>query len=355
MRLSDKEIHKSIEDGELVILGPLQKFPFNKVKQVQPCSIDLRLDNKFFKFKDDISEFDVRDLENVNDFITVFEFKEGEKITLQPHEILFGQIYEQLRIPATCSGMIEGRSRFARLGLSVHATGGFINPKFEGAMPLQIINNNHIPITIYPYINICQLILIKLTSEPLIPYPERSDNPYHKEKTATHSVIHKDPVLSSEYNLPNINTEIEERLLKNYLKEMELNRIAEKITKTEYRFENSNIGLLNIGEIKNLEKIESNINQLKDSGSDNIAKGIQSLAEQILKSVQLTKEVKEEVLEQLSEISEQANLLPEKRSKKSVIKAIFKSIGATLNSAGNLAEVWSTWGKDIASFFGIKM
>ncbi len=48
MRLSDRDIHKEIEGGELVIVGTMPKFPFDKVKQVQPSSIDLRLDNKFF-------------------------------------------------------------------------------------------------------------------------------------------------------------------------------------------------------------------------------------------------------------------------------------------------------------------
>jgi deoxycytidine triphosphate deaminase len=51
MRLSDKEIHKYLKSGEFVAVGTNPKYPFDSVKQVQPCSIDLRLDNKFFKFR----------------------------------------------------------------------------------------------------------------------------------------------------------------------------------------------------------------------------------------------------------------------------------------------------------------
>lgn len=362
MRLSDKEIHKSIEEGELVIVGTISKYPFDRVKQVQPCSIDLRLDNKFFKFKEDIREFDIKNLDNVKDYISLFEVKDGEKITLQPHEILFGQIYEQLRIPSDCSGMIEGRSRFARLGLSVHATGGFINPEFEGAMPLQIINNNNIPITIYPFINICQLILVQLTSKPLIAYPKRSNNPYHKEKIASPSIIYKDPALGYiEDDLPNINVEIERRLIKKYLRDMEYNELQHKlienskphVTNIEYNIENSNIGLLNSGDIKKVKKIESNINQLNSTGNIKIADSINKITNEVIKSPILSDDLKNEVIEQLLEISKQANLPKEKRSSKSVIRAIFNSIGATLGAVGGLAEIWSTWGKNIAAFFGL--
>ncbi len=363
MRLSDRDIHKEIEEGELVIVGTLPKFPFNKVKQVQPSSIDLRLDNKFFKFKKEISEFNIKNLKKVNDYIYVFNVDEGEPITLQPHEILFGQIYEQLRLPSDCSGMIEGRSRFARLGLSVHATGGFINPEFEGAMPLQIINNNDIPITIYPYINICQLILVRLTSKPIIPYPQRSDNPYHKEKIASPSVSHKDPALGyNEGNLPNLNVEIERRLIEKYLKEMEYGKLTEKInenmkpqniTNIGLKIDNSSIGLINTGTIKKAQKIETSIVELKNKGNSDVAESIRNITEAILNTKEINDNTKNEVIEQLEELTKQANLSKDKRVSKSIIKAIFSAIGATLSASGGLAEIWSTWGTNIASFFGI--
>lgn len=105
--------------------------------------------------------------------------------------------------------------------LSVHVTGGFINPEFEGAMPLQIVNNNSFPIAIYPYITICQLLLSEISATPLIPYPRRSNNPYHKESNAGPSMIGKDPALSDGGQfLPNLNREIEYRLLSNYLNEL---------------------------------------------------------------------------------------------------------------------------------------
>lgn len=360
MRLSDKDIHKYLKSGEFVAVGTNPKYPFDSIKQVQPCSIDLRLDNKFFKFREDILDFDLKNLGKIQDYIYVFEVADGEKITLQPHEILFGQIYEQLRIPSDCSGMVEGRSRFARLGLSIHATGGFINPEFEGAMPLQIINNNNIPITIYPYITVCQLLLIKLTTKPLIPYPMRSDNPYHKEIRAGHSNLHKDAALGmTDENLPNLNIEIERRLVSNYLKQMEMTELQRHLNShaskkvTNIRIENSQIGLLNTGTIEKTKKITANVNSLNKKGNKDIAKSLDELTSAVIKSSSLKEEIKHEIIEQLEEISKQANLKEDKRSNKSTIRAILKSIGETLSATGGLAEIWTAWGKDITSFFGI--
>ncbi len=338
---------EKITKAELVIVGTNDKFPFEMDKQVQPCSIDLRLDNKFYKFKDDVYEFDISDIENIKNYFSYFEIRENEKITLQPNEVLFGQIYEQLRIPTDCSGMIEGRSRFARLGLSVHATGGFINPEFEGAMPLQIINNNKIPITIYPYINICQLILIKLTSPPRVPYPRRSNNPYYKETTASLSVLNRD---SEFINKNRINRDIEKRLLDSYYKEMEYRELhQESRINSTTNITNTIVECINNG-IMEANKIDISTQQLKQNNKNDIAESIQIIKDAILRSNELNNIIKNDVLEQLTEISEQAKRPKEKR-KQSIIKLILNKIGNTLASVESLAKVWDTWGTNIIDFF----
>lgn len=228
MRLSDRDIHAYLQDGSLVIVGPRADLPFDAYTQVQPCSIDLRLDSRFINVKDDVQQLDTKDLQRVWDFLDVVHVLNSETIVLRPHGILFGQIYEQLRIPSDVSGKVEGRSRIARLGLSVHASGDFINPEFEGAMPLQIINHNDIPIVIYPYMTICQLILVKLNSLPLVPYHLRDDSPYNREREAGTSVLHTDPVFSKGTREITLRHESERRLVDNYLKERETDKATPK-------------------------------------------------------------------------------------------------------------------------------
>jgi DNA-directed RNA polymerase alpha subunit len=111
------------------------------------------------------------------------------------------------------------------------------------------------------------------------------------------------------------------------------------------------IGILNTGNIKDVEKIEVSINQLKQNGASDIATSISKIKDAILQTSELSEFIKKEVLEQLTEISEQANLTEEKRNKKSILKAIFNGIGTTLNTVGSLAEIWGTWGTNIAAFF----
>ena len=179
MQLCDKQIYEAMAKGDLLFVGADPKYPFKKDIQVQPASVDLRLGNRIMRFKTDIKSFDIKNIIDIKSNLTVQIVDDGEAIRIGPNEVLFAQIYEQISIPNYLSARIEGRSRVARLGLSVHCTGDYINPGFAGAMPLQIINHNFFPIVLYPYIGICQMILYELSEVPLVSYLERSSLPYN--------------------------------------------------------------------------------------------------------------------------------------------------------------------------------
>jgi hypothetical protein len=52
------------------------------------------------------------------------------------------------------------------MGLSVHATGGFINPGWRGHMPLTLFNSGRANLRIPAYTPVCQLMLVKLSQVP---------------------------------------------------------------------------------------------------------------------------------------------------------------------------------------------
>ena len=191
MQLCDKDIHKALFDGEIGFVGTNEDFPFSWKRQVQPASIDLRLGDIIGRFKSNIDSFDVKNTINTKEHMDIKKYEPGEPIIVSPNEIIYGQIYEQMWIGDNYSARVEGRSRVARLGLFVHCTGSYINPGFCGAMPLQIINMNPFPITIYPYIDICQLVVFQISDTPLIKYSEHSRilNPYFDETVAGPSVL----------------------------------------------------------------------------------------------------------------------------------------------------------------------
>jgi hypothetical protein len=53
---------------------------------------------------------------------------EGEKYLLLPGCACLGITEESINLSGNLCGLLEGRSRFARLGLFVHITAGFMNP-----------------------------------------------------------------------------------------------------------------------------------------------------------------------------------------------------------------------------------
>lgn len=121
---------------------------------------------------------------------------------------------------------------------------------------------------------------------------------------------------------------------------------------TGINISNSAIGLLNTGEIEDVESISVNISKPEQQGEEAVARALRSLAESIENNESLQPETRATVLDQLEELSTQAALPVEERSKAGVLKAIVNGIASTLSAAGGLAEVWTTWGPVIQRFFG---
>jgi len=62
---------------------------------------------------------------------------------------------------------------------------------------------------------------------------------------------------------------------------------------------------------------------------------------------------KSEILQQLQELSMRALNPADTREKPGVIKALLTSIGHAPTSAASVAQIWTTWGPRISSFFGV--
>lgn len=171
--------------GELGLEETDQEPPFDAANQVQPCSIDLRLSSVFWKrsrrrqiwrrltrrgdYAVDLRRSQSHAIDPLRDWKRR-DLKEGDTLTIRPGQVVMGRIHERFKVPSGCAGKIEGRSSFARLGLAVHCTGDFINPGWEGYMPLQLFNAGPYPIRITPHLPVCQLMLIRLPSEPARTY-----------------------------------------------------------------------------------------------------------------------------------------------------------------------------------------
>jgi deoxycytidine triphosphate deaminase len=169
--LSDQQLIARI--AELNIETPEGDGPFDPAGQIQAASIDLRLSDVFWYPRRgatiDLLKEKAIQLQPFR-FWTRKQLHRSQHIELKPGEMVLGRVHEKLTIPNDCAGKFMGRSSYARLGLMIHCTGDFANPGYRGHMPLQLVNVGPLTLRIYPYMQICQLMLVKLSKPSLKKY-----------------------------------------------------------------------------------------------------------------------------------------------------------------------------------------
>ena len=79
--------------------------------------------------------------------------------TMLPNRLLIGQTLEFITLPDHLAARIEGKSSFARVGLSVHVTAPTVKAGFEGRLVLEMNNIGPFPIVLHAGMPIAQLIL----------------------------------------------------------------------------------------------------------------------------------------------------------------------------------------------------
>ncbi|CAG8790871.1 6188_t:CDS:2, partial [Racocetra persica] len=67
--------------------------------------------------------------------------------------------------PDICALVAEGRSRFARLGLSVHITASFIHPGVKNQTVLEIFNASSLTLALHPGTKVCQMIFMTMEGQ----------------------------------------------------------------------------------------------------------------------------------------------------------------------------------------------
>jgi dCTP deaminase len=152
--LIGKEIQKALMQKSIVI-EPLDP------SQIGPGSIDLTLGNEFRIFKKRSKIYHVKNDSSFQEITRDVHVKDGDYVTVKPGEMILGITREKITLADNISGRLEGRSRFARFGLAVHVTAGFMHPGIANHQVLEIVNLGHAPLALYPGTRICQFIFEK--------------------------------------------------------------------------------------------------------------------------------------------------------------------------------------------------
>lgn len=150
MILSKEEILNEIKEGKLKIK------PFKK-SNLGAASIDLTLSDEFRFFKKP-TKFIVSEKTDYKKYTQ----KIKGKITLKPNEFCLGITKETVKLPNNIFGMLGGRTRFARLGLMVHATASFIQPGINNKQIFEITNLSPNKLILKPGLRIAQLVLTRM-------------------------------------------------------------------------------------------------------------------------------------------------------------------------------------------------
>ncbi len=164
MILSDSEILKAIEKGEIVI------EPFDR-ESLGSNSYDVHLSKHLAVYIDD--ELDARK----HNKIKHFEIPE-EGYVLQPGELYLGSTLEYTETHKHLP-ILDGKSSIGRLGIDIHATAGIGDVGFCGHWTLEISVQK--PVRVYAGMPIGQIIFYDVKGEVLRPYDKKGSAKYNKQ------------------------------------------------------------------------------------------------------------------------------------------------------------------------------
>ena len=142
--------------------------------QIGEASIDLRLGTDFLLLRRTLRSGVEIALEENGDEVTEDQLQArvdslydqrtvafGEGLWLHPQQFALGATLEFVRIPPTLGAYVLSRSSWGRLGLLV-ATAVMVQPRFTGALTLELVNAGDSPIKLYPGVKIAQLAVHSL-------------------------------------------------------------------------------------------------------------------------------------------------------------------------------------------------
>ena len=108
-------------------------------------------------------EIDIHDATDYRDYSRVESL--AAPLPIRPGETVLGITREQIRLAPNICGWLDGRSRFARLGLTIHITAGFLSPGIDNKQVLEISNLSGRTLKLHAGTRICQVILQRTDGE----------------------------------------------------------------------------------------------------------------------------------------------------------------------------------------------
>ncbi len=146
-------LQRELDSGRLRI-EPLEP------DQIGPASIDLTLGDEIRVMEPDAPEIPILPDVDYRDHTRALAL-DGGGYVLAPGETIHGITREKITLPPDLCGFLEGRSRFARLGLMIHVTSAFVQPGVANRQVLEMSNLAGHPLRLFSGVRLCQLVLLR--------------------------------------------------------------------------------------------------------------------------------------------------------------------------------------------------
>ncbi len=154
--LTRDAIRRELDAGRLVI------DPFED-DQLGPASIDLTLGDEIRVIEPGAEPIAIR--EDADYRLHTRRIALDEPYPLRPGATIHGITRERVTLPPNLCGFLEGRSRYARLGLMIHVTSAFVQPGVSNRQVLEMSNVAGHPLVIHAGTRVCQIVLTRTEGE----------------------------------------------------------------------------------------------------------------------------------------------------------------------------------------------
>jgi dCTP deaminase len=146
--------------------GTLRIEPLISQDRVAQVSIDLSLGRKFTVFKEPPGYLPAIHVDpSLWTSTDLWHHCEQETFRLNPGQFVLAQTLERVLIPPDLVGLVEGRSSWARLGVTIHITAPKIDPGFNAPITLEMANFGRVSVDLRAGIDRpAQLMLLKISS-----------------------------------------------------------------------------------------------------------------------------------------------------------------------------------------------
>jgi dCTP deaminase len=138
--------------------GRIRIEPFD-ASAVGPASVDLTLGDELRVIEPGPDPIPIREDADFRRYTRRIELL--DRYVLPPGATVHGITRERITLAQDLCGLLEGRSRFARLGLMIHVTSAFVQPGVSNRQVLEISNVAGHPLALHPGVRICQIVLLR--------------------------------------------------------------------------------------------------------------------------------------------------------------------------------------------------